>query len=182
MTMKKTGKSSKDPRQPAESKAAPARPQAEIFSEAMRAFWASQYERAIELFEQAAQGRDLSIAESAQMHIRMCRRRMESSMPELKTPEQQHLYAVSLINEQRFADALPWLQKAVSSDPRPDYQYALALTLGRLGNFEQAADALRQALASDTGLRTFARSDPDFAPLLENPLIREVLDPSRPAA
>ncbi len=112
MTMKKTGKSSKDPRQPAESKAAPARPQAEIFSEAMRAFWASQYERAIELFEQAAQGRDLSIAESAQMHFRMCRRRMESSMPELKTPEQQHLYAVSLINEQRFADALPWLQKA----------------------------------------------------------------------
>ncbi len=182
MTMKKTGKSSKDSRQPADPKATPAKSQGEIFSEAMRAFWASDYGRAIALFEQAAQGRDLSIAESAQMHIRMCRRRMESAQPELKTPEQQHLYAVSLINEQRFADALPWLQKAVSSDPRPDYQYALALTLGRLGNFEEAAAALRQALASDNGLRTFARSDPDFAPLLENPLIRGVLDPAQPAA
>jgi len=176
--MKKTGKPSKESRQSAAPKSAPARPQAEIFADAMRAFWASQYDRAIALFEQAAQGRDLSIAESAQMHIRMCRRRMESAKPELKTPEQQHLYAVSLINEERFQDALPWLQKAVSSDPRPDYQYTLALALGRLGNFQEAAATLRQALAADNGLRAFARSDPDFAPLLDNPLIRGVLDPS----
>ncbi len=178
MTMKKTGKPSKDPRHSAAQKAAPARPQGEIFADAMRAFWASQYDRAIALFEQAAQGRDLSIAESAQMHIRMCRRRMESAKPELKTPEQQHFYAVSLINEERFQDALPWLQKAVASDPRPDYQYTLALALGRLGNFQEAAAALRQAVASDNGLRAFARSDPDFAPLLDNPLIRGVLDSS----
>lgn len=182
MTMKKTGKSSKEPRQNAAPKAASARSQAELFSEAMRAFWASQFDRAISLFEQAAQGRDLSIAESAQMHIRMCRRRLESAQPELETPEQQHLYAVSLINDQRFSEALPWLQKAVSSDPRPDYQYTLALTLGRLGSFQEAAEVLRQALAADHGLRTFARTDPDFAPLLENPLIRGVLDSSQPAA
>lgn len=181
MTMKKPGKPSKNSRQPASPKAPPARPQAELFAEAMRAFWASRYDHAISLFEQAAQGRDLSIAESSQMHIRMCQRRLETAQPDLKTPEQQHLYAVSLVNDQRFQDALPWLHKAVSADPRPDYQYTLALALGRLGNFQDAAAALRQALASDGGLRSIARSDPDFAPLLDNPIIREVLEPSQPA-
>lgn len=148
----------------------------------MRLFWASQYERAVPLFEQAAQGRDLSIAESAQMHIRMCRRRMESAQPDLRTPEQQHLYALSLINEQRFEDALPWLKKAVAADPRGDYHYALALALGRLGRTADAADALRLAVAADGALRATAKNDPDFAPLLAEPAIREVLELSQPAS
>lgn len=182
--MKKPGKTSK-PSSPAASQrasSAPARPQAEVFSEAMRFFWASQYERAIPLFEQAAQGRDLSIAESANMHIRMCRRRMESAQPDLKTPEQQHLYALSLINEQRFQDALPWLRKAVDADPRGDYQYSLALVLGRTGQTADAAEALRLALQADGGLRSIARNDPDFAPLLGDPAIRQVLEPVEPTS
>lgn len=182
--MKKPGKTSKSSSPAPSQKAAPtsARPQAETFAEAMRLFWASQYDRAIALFEQAAHGRDLSIAESAQMHIRMCRRRIESAQPDLKTPEQQHLYALSLINQQRFEDALPWLKKAVAADPKGDYQYALALALGRLGHSEDAAEALRLALAADGALRTTAKNDPDFAPLLADPAIREVLEPSQPAS
>lgn len=183
MTMKKPGKTSKTSNPaPSQKASAPAKSQAELFSEAMRLFWAAQYDRAIPVFEQAARGRDISIAESAQMHIRMCRRRMESAKPDLKTPEQQHLYALSLINEQRFEDALPWLKKAVAGDPRGDYQYALALALGRTGQMADAADALRQALAADNSLRTTARNDPDFAPLLGDPAIREVLEPSQPAS
>ncbi|MFZ5929520.1 MAG: TPR end-of-group domain-containing protein [Acidobacteriota bacterium] len=184
MNMKKPGKTSK-PSNPAPSQkaaSAPARTQAETFAEAMRLFWSSQYDRAIPLFEQAAKGRDLSIAESAQMHIRMCRRRMEGAQPDLKTPEQQHLYALSLINEHRFEDALPWLKKAVAADPRGDYQYALALALGRLGRTADAADALRRALAADGSLRNTAKNDPDFAPLLGDAAIREVLEPSQPAS
>jgi tetratricopeptide (TPR) repeat protein len=182
--MKKPGKTSKPTSQASSQKSAsaPARPQAEVFSEAMRLFWASQYERAIPLFEQAAQGRDLSIAESANMHIRMCRRRLESAQPDLKTPEQQHLYAVSLINEQRFQDALPWLRKAVAADPRGDYQYSLALALGRTGQIADAAEALKSALEADGGLRNIARNDPDFAPLLGDPAIRQVLEPSEPVS
>ncbi|MEO9365094.1 MAG: hypothetical protein ABI341_03200 [Nitrososphaera sp.] len=184
MNMKKPGKTTK-PSTPAPSRkaaSAPAKTQAEIFAEAMRLFWAADYGRAIPLFEQATQGRDLSISESAQMHIRMCRRRMESAQPELKTPEQQHLYALSLINEQRFQEALPWLQKAVASDPRGDYQYALALVLGRLGHVADAAGALRLALAADHSLRVTAKNDPDFAPLLSEPAIREVLELSQQAS
>lgn len=181
--MKKPGKTSKPSTSspPQKAASAPAKTQAETFAEAMRLFWASQYDRAVPLFEQAAQGRDLSIAESAQMHIRMCRRRMEAH-PDLKTPEQQHLYALSLINEQRFADALPWLKKAVAADPRGDYQYALALALGRLGQTADAADALRLALAADGTLRNTAKNDPDFAPLLADPAIREVLEAAQPAS
>lgn len=182
--MRKPGKTSKPsaPSPPQKAPSTPAKTQAEAFAEAMRLFWASQYDRAVPLFDQAAQGRDLSIAESAQMHIRMCRRRMESAQPDLKTPEQQHLYALSLINEQRFEDAIPWLKKAVAADPRSDYQYALALALGRLGRMADAAEALRLALAADKDLRNTARSDPDFAPLLADPAIREALEPSQPAS
>jgi len=184
MSMKKPGKTSKTPAQPSPQKAAsaPAKPQSEVYSEAMRLFWAAQYKRAIPLFEQAAQGRDLSIAESAKMYVRMCLRRLESAQPDLKTPEQQHLYALSLINEQRFEDALPWLQKAVAADPRSDYQYSLALALGRTGQMADAAAALRQAIAADHGLRHTAKNDPDFAPLLGDPVIREILEPSQPAS
>ncbi len=181
--MKKQAKPSKEPRPAAEAKAGAAsgKTQAQLFSEAMSAFWAGKYDRAIGLFEQAAQGKDLSVAESAQMHIRMCRRRMEGAQPDLQTPEQQHLYAVSLINEQRFEEALPWLEKAVKGDPRPEYRYTLALALGRAGRIEEAAGVLRQAVESDGDLRKAAKNDPDFAPLLENPHIRQVIEPAQPA-
>lgn len=174
--MKKQAKSSKDVRQAALAKESSAPlSQQEAFSEAMRAFWAGQYEQAIALFEQAVRGRDISIAESAKMHIRMCQRRLEAAGSAPKTPEEHYLYAVSLLNAQQYDQARPHLEQAVAADPRPDYHYALALALGMLGNLEGAAASLRHAIEADPGLRTAAKKDPDFSPLLENELIRETL-------
>lgn len=174
--MKKQAKPTKEARQPAAAKepAAP-RSQQEIYSEAMRAFWAGDYEQAMALFEQAASGRDISVAESARMHIRMCQRRLEAAQNALKTPEEHYLYAVSLMNAQQYGEARPHLEKAVAADPRPDYHYALALTLGMLGNIDAAAASLRNAIEADAAFRKMAKNDPDFAPLLENAIIRETL-------
>ncbi|MCS7041906.1 MAG: tetratricopeptide repeat protein [Bryobacteraceae bacterium] len=141
----------------------------------MRAFWAGDYEQAIGLFEQAAAGRDISIAESARMHVRMCQRRLDAARSAPKTPEEHYLYAVSLMNAQQYSEARPHLEKAVAADPRPDYHYALALTLGMLGNMDEAAASLRTAIEADSNIRRTAKNDPDFAPLLENALIRETL-------
>lgn len=174
--MKKQAKPTKDARQPASTKepAAP-RSQQEIYSEAMRAFWAGDYQRAMALFEQASTGRDISVSESARMHIRMCQRRLEAAQNALKTPEEHYLYAVSLMNAQQYGEARPHLEKAIAADPRPDYHYALALTLGMLGNIDAAAASLRSAIEADSSIRNTAKNDPDFAPLLENAVIRETL-------
>jgi tetratricopeptide (TPR) repeat protein len=174
--MKKQAKPTKESRQPAPAgEAAAPRSQQEIYSDAMRAFWAGDYEQAMALFEQAAAGRDISIAESARMHIRMCQRRLEAAQSAPKSPEEHYLYAVSLMNAQQYGEARPHLEKALAADPRPDYHYALALTLGMLGHIEEAAASLRNAIQADSTIRKMAKNDPDFAPLLENAVIRETL-------
>ena len=175
--MKKQAKTAKETRQNTAAKepAAAPRPQQEVFAEAMRAFWAGQYEKAIPLFEQARKGRDLSISESAQMHIRMCQRRLDAVRNAPKTPEEHYVYAVSLMNAQQYGEARPHLEKAIAADPRADYHYALAIAHGMLGNIADAAASLRAAIEADGNIRITARNDPDFAPLLEHALIRDTL-------
>lgn len=173
--MKKQAKPTRSSNPAAAQQPAAPKTQQEAFSDAMRAFWAGQYEQAMGLFEQAASGRDISISESAKMHIRMCQRRLDAARTAPKTPEEHYVYAVSLMNAQQYGEARPHLEQAVAADPRPDYHYALALTLGMLGEIDAAAASLRNAIAADSSIRTTAKNDPDFAPLLENEVIRQTL-------
>jgi tetratricopeptide (TPR) repeat protein len=157
--------------------AAPPDPKAHtaLFSVAMKHFSAGDYSRAKEAFDLAARGPLLSVNESATMYSRMCAQRLNKPKIELITPEELYTYAISLINAERFREAVPHLEKAVSSSSQSHYLYALALCLGRSGSVDAAADHLRRAVSQDASIRGLARSDSDFQPLLEHAALRELV-------
>lgn len=146
-----------------------------LFAEAMKKFSAGEYAAAREAFERASHGPVLSVNESALMYARMCAQRIERPKLELKTPEDLYTYAVSLINAEKFRDAVPHLEKAVATSGQSHYLYALALCLGRSGAVAAAADHLRRAVSQDASIRSIARSDADFQPLLEHASLRELI-------
>jgi tetratricopeptide (TPR) repeat protein len=145
------------------------------FSQAMKLFTSGEYAKAKDLFEKAARGPVLSVNESSLMYSRMCTKRLEKPKLELKTPEELYTYAVSLINSEKFRDAVPHLERAVASSGQSHYLYALALCLGRSGSVDAAADHLRRAVTQDASIRNVARSDSDFTPLLEHSALRELV-------
>lgn len=169
----------KKPAKASESKqtAAPtdAKAHTALFTQAMKYFTAGDYERARDAFREAAKGPSLSVNESASMYARMCVQRLEKPRLELKTPEELYTYAVSLINAERFREAVPHLEKAVAASGQSHYLYALALCLGRSGAVDAAAENLRRAVAQDSSIRGLARGDSDFQPLLEHSTLRELL-------
>jgi len=152
-----------------------ARSHTELFAQAMRSFSAGRYEEARALFDRAAAGPLSGVNESAQSYARMCAKRLEQQQPKAETPEEHYDLAISLINAGRLAEARHHLELAVATRPNAHFLYALALAEGLLHSFDAAAAHLRRAIEADPALRSSVRSDPDFHPLLHNPLIREVL-------
>jgi tetratricopeptide (TPR) repeat protein len=149
----------------------------DLFARAMKVFNQGEYAKAAAIFEQASTGPVIGVNESAQMYARMCRQRMSRPSVELHSPEDHYNYAVSLINARKYREARESLELATAAGPQPHFWYALALVEGHLGSMESAAAHLRRAIQMDPALRGVARSDPDFAPLLHNPRLKEALAP-----
>jgi len=147
----------------------------ELFAQAMKIFGQGDYKRADALFAQASVGPLIGVNESAQMYSRMCQQRINRMSVELKTPDDHYNYAVSLINARKYREARESLVAALEGGVQPHYCYALALVEGHLGAMDAAASQLRRAIQMDSSLRSAARNDPDFAPLLQNSKMKEAL-------
>lgn len=176
--MKKTAKTSA-PQAAANSVPATPKQHTELFAQAMKKFNAGAFGDARRLFDLCAQGPEITVKESAQMYSRMCAQRLEKQQVVLKTSEDHYAYAVSLMNLQRHADALPHLQKAMQLGDGPHVRYALALASGLVGDMPGAVAHLEKAISLDPATRSLARSDSDFQPLLQDAVIRELVTGQR---
>ncbi|MCL4795418.1 MAG: tetratricopeptide repeat protein [Bryobacteraceae bacterium] len=151
----------------------------DLFARAMKLFHGGKFADAQHLFELCAQGPEITVKESAQMYVRMCTQRMAKADVVLKTAEDYYTYAVSLMNLQKYSDALPHLQKAVKLGDGAHVRYALALASGLMGDMPGAVAHLQQAISLDPATRGLARSDNDFQPLLQDSVIRELITGQR---
>jgi tetratricopeptide (TPR) repeat protein len=172
--MKKTSKTTAT-KPTAETVPANGREHTDLFAKAMKLFHAGNLAEAQRLFELCSQGPEITVKESAQMYGRICSQRLEKSQPVLTTAEDNYTYAVSLMNLQKYTDALPYLQKALHLGDGAHIRYALALTSGLLGDMPGAVAHLQQAISLDPATRGLARSDSDFHPLLQDAVIRELV-------
>jgi len=152
-----------------------AKPQKELFADAVKVFSAGQFDSARKLFEDAAMGRDLSVAESARMYLRMCEQRLKQRKVELNNSEDHYNYAIHLINLRNLREAQEHLRSALKGGENGHTHYAMALALGLSGEMEPAVQHLRRAIELDPSHRSLARNDTDFQPLLDHAGIREVV-------
>lgn len=156
-----------------------AKGQTELFASAMKHFTKGDYAQARPMFARAGEGPQLSVCESARMYVRICDQRLDQQGPDLKTAEDHYNYGVAMINGRRFSEALGHLQKALAMGDGAHVRYALALASGLDGDMPGAVAHLQRAVEMDSSIRSFARTDADFQPLLKDPIISQVLTGDR---
>ena len=166
----------------AEARAA-AQAQLKSFEQAVRLFHARKFAEARELFVKAGGGPNREMAHNADLHIRMCDRRLEKPVVDLKTAEEHYNYAVAMINARNLSDAQQHLEAALKLEPQADHVlYALALAKGLAGDIDGAHEHLKRAIDLEPRNRISARQDADFAAFSSQPQIQQLLFPDKTGA
>lgn len=152
-----------------------ARSHTECFANGMKLFAAGDYAAALEVFERASEGPELSINESARMYARICRQKLDRQRMEFASPAERYAFGRDLLSQGRFTEALACLETALKSDETAPLRYALALAAGNIGDPAAAVKHFRRACELDPGIRTAARSDSAFQTLLQFAEFREAV-------
>ena len=146
----------------------------------MKLFHARKFREARERFRAATKGGDRGIAHRAELHARMCERRLEEQSVVLQTPEEHYNYAITLINSRELDPARRHLEKALEKEPDADHvYYALALCCGLVGDLQGAYDNLKRAIEIQPRNRIAARQDADFAAFSSQPPLDRLLFPEK---
>jgi len=154
--------------------------QLEIFESAIKLFHARKFREARERFLAAKHGADRGIMHKADLHVRMCDRRLEEQALVLRTADEHYDYAITLINERKLAGARQHLMKALEQQPEADHIfYALALCDGLSGDLQGAYENLRRAIEIQPRNRISARQDADFAGIANQPPLDRLLFPEK---
>jgi len=157
------------------------RQQQESFEEAMRHFHEQKFHKAKQAFEKVLEGPSRELVDRAQVHLRICERRI-SKPPESapRTAEEHYHHGVAMMNLGRWEDSRQALERARKIAPKADYViYALAALDSLTGEVESAMTHLKLAIELRPENRYHARNDEDFAYLLEDPRFTELLYPER---
>lgn len=151
-----------------------------LFENAMKLFHARQFREARDAFLQAREGPEKDVAQRAELHIRMCERRLERVAVAPQSAEDLYNYSIALINTRHLGEAQQHLQKALEMSPRSDHiLYALGLVYALSGNLDVACDYLRRAIELEPRNRLAARQDADFAPFANHPPLDALLHPEK---
>ena len=139
-----------------------------------------KYEKAIPWFEKVMASPVGDLTDRARMHISICRKRMESSAPTLRTAEDHYNYAVAQINAGQFAAAEEHLHRAMKQTPRGGHlYYAMATVQALKSELDSALGSLKAAIDLDEHNRFMARNDRDFAALYEDPRFADLVYPEK---
>jgi len=154
--------------------------QLKTFEQAIHLFNARKFAQARELFAKAAAGPNKEMAHNADLHVRMCDSRLEKPVVQLKTVEELYNFGVAMINTRSLADAQQHLEAALKLAPEADYvYYALALCRGLAGGLDGAHGNLKRAIELEPPNRISARQDADFAGIINQPQIQQLLFPEK---
>jgi len=150
------------------------------FEAGMKLFHARQFKDARDLFVQAARGPERDVANRAQLHLKMCDRRLQQVTVILGSAEEYYNYGVALINLRNLPEARTHLEKALEMSPAADHvHYALALAQALSGDMVNAQQNLKRAIELEPRNRLIARQDADFAPLANQPPLDAIIYPEK---
>jgi tetratricopeptide (TPR) repeat protein len=160
-----------------------AQAQLKAFEQAVRLFHAAKFADAREQFAKAVSGPNREMGHNAELHIRMCDRRIAKPVVDLKTAEEHYNYGVAMVNARNLTDARQHLETALKLQPDADHvHYALALCKGLSGDIDGACENLKRAIDLEPRNRISARQDADFSGFSSHPQIQQLLFPDKTGA
>ncbi|MBI1791796.1 MAG: tetratricopeptide repeat protein [Acidobacteria bacterium] len=174
----------KNPTAAASADKGPAKPPPEsrnqynAFERAIQLFRKQQFAQAREWFLKAQEGPAKEIKANAELHVRMCDRRLQSAPPAPRSLEEHYTYGVALLNSRQADQARRYLEAALRLDPRAEHvHYALGVCLALSGDLQGAYDSLKRAIELQPRNRVAARHDPDLEEFAQRPPLQRLLYP-----
>jgi len=137
----------------------------EMFESAHKLFWKGDYGRAKEAFEKILHDfpEEFALAERVRTFITVCEQRLAGDDFNPRSPQDQFLAGMILLNNGDFKESIAYLKKALKKDENNDaWLFALACAYAQNGQAEEAINTLRKAIAINGDNRFFAVNCSDF--------------------
>lgn len=138
------------------------------FDQAMAALHRQAFAEAAEGFRGilSAFPREGALADRARVFLARCERALADQPSAPRTAEERLTAATAALNDGDLTRAGDLARAVLDADPRQDLAlYLLAAVAARQGQFDEAIDRLRRALAISPEISAQARYDDDFEPL-----------------
>jgi tetratricopeptide (TPR) repeat protein len=137
-----------------------------------------KYDKARQVFEKLSQDAPVEILERARMYLAACQRRGQQSGPSFDSPEEQHDYAISLLNAGFYEEARDQFWGILITNPGADYAYyGLAILESMTGLADSCLKHLAKAIELSPRNRIQARKDSDFKAMADDPRFTQLLYP-----
>ena len=153
------------------------------FEDAVRLLQKRSFSRARDLFKKVAEVPFLEISGRAQIHARLCERRLNHQGRLPRGAEEYYDLGVAALNARQLDQAIAQLSKSDRLRPNRDHvRYALAAAHALGDNPEVALSHLKAAIELRAGNRGLARQDEDFLLLEKDPRFRQLVGTEVPIA
>jgi tetratricopeptide (TPR) repeat protein len=150
--------------------------QADYYDKAIKAFQSRHFQRALSLFEKAADGPNWTLADRARVHVAICTSQVKPTKIKLKTADEFYDYGIRLINEGRFEEAQKRFNQALRIQPRGAHiHFAVAVLSALTRDTAGTYKSLKRAIELDPRNRVLALNDADLAAAAKDPTISQLL-------
>ena len=158
----------------------PPKPWAEEFSRGMELLYKQEYTKAIESFQNVAEAHpdELTLVDRCRTLINLCHQLRSRGRYKPQRFDDFYYLGVYHSNRGEYEVALKYFEEALKIQPKNEkIIYLKSSTYALLGDRHQAIENLRMAIKLEDANRIYARNDPDFESLYEEPEFQVLVSP-----
>lgn len=150
-----------------------------VWNQAVQLFSKRRFEEALPLFQEAARGPAVHVADKARSYEQICQRHCSRPEVEFRTAEDHFYFGVERLNAGDLYQAKTHLSQALKLQPEGDHIfYTMALCCGFAGDGNGACENLKRAIDLEPRNRVMAKQDSEFGVLAQQfPALRALLSP-----
>ena len=149
-----------------------------LYEAAVRLMQDGKYDKAHAAFDKMLAASPGDLADRVRMYINACLLQVGKGKATFQSHEERYDYAISLLNEGKYADAREHFREILKENAKADYAfYGLAVLASITGDSHECLEHLTEAIRQNPRHRIQARADSDFQDMADDPRFTELLYP-----
>jgi len=156
----------------------PPKPWAKEFSRGMEFLYKKDYTKAIESFQKIAEAHpdELTLVDRCRILINLCHQLRSRRKFKPQGFDEFYYLGVYHSNRGEYKEALRCFEEALMIQPKSEkIVYLIAGTYALMGERQQAIENLKKSIKLEETNRIYARNDPDFESIYEEPEFEELV-------